>query len=68
MNMPLLVGIGVVALLVGVLVGYVLRLLIAVQLRQSAEAQAQKILQQARQEAEEHLAQARREARTVIDR
>ena len=68
MNILLLVGIGVGALLVGALVGYLLRLLVAMQSQQSAEIQAQKLVQQARQEAEEHLARARQEARTVIDR
>jgi|YNPBryBLVA2012_1023415.scaffolds.fasta_scaffold00013_34 ribonuclease Y len=68
MNILLLVGVGVGALLVGALVGYLLRLLVAMQSQQSAEIQAQKLVQQARQEAEEHLARARQEARTVIDR
>ena len=67
MNILLLVGIGVGALLVGALVGYLLRLLVAMQSQQSAEIQAQQLVKQARQEAEEHLARARQEARTVID-
>lgn len=61
-------GIGIILLIVGVIVGYIVRYFYGRKSINSAEAQAKKIIQDAKKTAEEELQKVKQEARSIIEK